>query len=301
MSRRWLAIERVPESPFLEARASYEEAGPVLLGLPLDATVSFRPGTRFGPARIRAVSEGLESYSPVLDRDLTDVALHDGGSLLLPYAQVETALDRIEEAVSVLVEEGRWPFLLGGEHLVTLGVLRALAQHYPDLVVIQLDAHADQRDVYLGERLSHATVMRRAGELLGPERIYQVGIRSGDREEMAWARAHSRLLPADPGEALAALAALPRELGDRPVYVTIDLDVVDPGLAPGVGTPEPGGWTGSQLLAAIYTLQPLNVVGCDLVELSPPHDGPGEAAAFLAAKVVREALLAWAAPAGGRP
>src|SRR5690606_29460353 len=123
---------------------------------------------------------------------------------------------------------GRWPFLLGGEHLVTLGVLRALAQHYPDLVVIQLDAHADQRDVYLGERLSHATVMRRAGELLGPERIYQVGIRSGDREEMAWARAHSRLLPADPGEALAALAALPRELGDRPVYVTIDLDVVDP-------------------------------------------------------------------------
>ena len=168
MSRRWLAIERVPESPFLEARASYEEAGPVLLGLPLDATVSFRPGTRFGPARIRAVSEGLESYSPVLDRDLTDVALHDGGSLLLPYAQVETALDRIEEAVSVLVEEGRWPFLLGGEHLVTLGVLRALAQHYPDLVVIQLDAHADQRDVYLGERLSHATVMRRAGELLGP-------------------------------------------------------------------------------------------------------------------------------------
>lgn len=293
MSSRWVEIERVPESLFLGATASYEEAGPVLLGLPLDATVSFRPGTRFGPARIRAVSEGLESYSPILDRDLTDLALHDAGSLILPFAQVEAALDRIEAAVEALAVDGHWPFLLGGEHLVTLGVLRALARRYPDLVVIQLDAHADQRDVYQGERLSHATVMRRAGELLGPDRIYQVGIRSGDREEMAWARAHSRVLPADPQAALAALQELPQEIGDRPVYVTMDLDVVDPGFAPGVGTPEPGGWTGGQLLAAVYALRGLNVVGCDLVELSPPNDGPGEVAAFLAAKVVREALLAW--------
>lgn len=294
MSRRWLEIERVPEVPFLEATASYQEAGPVLLGLPLDATVSFRPGTRFGPARIRAVSEGLESYSPVLDRDLTELALHDAGSLALPWAQVEMALDRIEAAVETLVEDGHWPFLLGGEHLVTLGVLRALARRYPDLVVVQLDAHADQRDVYMGEPLSHATVMRRAGELLGAGRIYQAGIRSGEREEMAWARTHGRLLPADAAAALAALRQLPQELGDRPVYVTMDLDVVDPGMAPGVGTPEPGGWTGSELLAAVYALRGLNVVGCDLVELSPPNDGPGEVAAFLAAKVVREALLAWA-------
>ncbi|HEY8530710.1 MAG TPA: agmatinase [Limnochorda sp.] len=294
MSSRWLDIERVLEKPFLEATASYEEAGPVLLGLPLDSTVSFRPGTRFGPARIRAVSEGLETYSPVLDRDLVDLPLHDAGSLLLPFGRVEEALDQIEAAVATIVDDGRWPFLLGGEHLVTLGVLRALARRYPDLAVIQFDAHADQRDAYMGEVLSHATVMRRAGELLGPDRIYQVGIRSGDRQEMAWARAHGRLLPAEPAAALAALREVREELGNRPVYVTIDLDVVDPGLAPGVGTPEPGGWTGNELLAGVYALQGLNVVGCDLVELSPPNDGPGEVAAFLAAKVVREALLAWA-------
>ncbi|BAS28975.1 agmatinase [Limnochorda pilosa] len=285
-------MERVPDSPFLRARASYDEAGPVLLGVPMDVTISFRPGARFGPARIRAVSEGLETYSPSLERDLEDLAFHDAGSLLLPFGRVEEALALIEDAVGALLDDGHWPFLLGGEHLLTLGAVQAAAQRYPEMAVLQFDAHADQRDTYLGQKLSHATVMRRAGEVLGPERIHQVGIRSGEREEMAWARSRSRLLPSDPAAALPALRALKAELGTRPVYVTVDLDVVDPGFAPGLGTPEPGGWSGADLLAAVRSLAGLNVVGCDLVELSPPYDGPGEASAFLAAKVVREALLA---------
>lgn len=292
MSQGWLEVQRVPESPFLAAGAAYEGARVVLIGAPMDATISFRPGTRFGPARIRAVSEGLESYSPILERDLRELAVHDAGSLLLPPGSVQESLVRIEKAVAALLDDGRWPFVLGGEHLITLGAVRAAARRHPDLAVIQLDAHADLREDYLGQELSHATVMRRVIELLGPERVYQAGIRSGDRDEMAWARDHSRLLPADAPSAIAALGRLKETLGDRAVYVTIDLDVVDPAFAPGVGTPEPGGWTGAELLQAVRALQGLNVVGCDLVELSPPHDGAGEAAAFLAAKVVREALLA---------
>lgn len=270
--------------------ASDDPSAPVvLLGAPLDATVSFRPGTRFGPARIREVSEGLEDYSPVLDRDLTQVPFFDAGDVELPLGDVEGSLAAIEAAVDAVAGRGQLPVVLGGEHLLTLAAVRAVHRYHPDLAVLQFDAHADLRDDYLGVRHSHATVMRRIGELVGFDRVYQVGIRSGTREEFAFGRARTRFFPL---QLLEALDHVLPQLADRPVYVTIDIDVVDPGAAPGTGTPEPAGVAPSELLAALYRLRELRVAGLDVVEVCPPQDA-GDVTAILAAKLVREAILSF--------
>lgn len=265
------------------------DAAVVLMGAPLDVTTSFRPGTRFGPARIRAVSDGLEEYSPVLERELADVPFYDAGDIDLAPGNVEASLDAVEEAVAEAVGRGRLPVVLGGEHLLTLGAVRGVLRHVPEAAVIQFDAHADLRDDYLGVRHSHATVMRRIGELVGFDRVYQVGIRSGTREEFAFGRARTRFFPL---QLLEALDHVLPQLADRPVYVTIDIDVVDPGAAPGTGTPEPAGVAPSELLAALYRLRELRVAGLDVVEVCPPQDA-GDVTAILAAKLVREAILSF--------
>ena len=281
---------------FLAATRPLAEARWVLLGAPLDLTVSYRPGSRFAPARIREVSQALETYSPELDRDLEEVGLHDAGDLDLPPGNLEGSLGRIEAAVGEVAAAQRAPLLLGGEHLITLPAVRALRARFPDLAVIQFDAHADLRDTYLEQRLSHATVMRRLAEVVGPGALFQVGIRSGVREEFAFAAA-THLYPGFRYELVGAVREAKRHLRRRPVYVTVDIDVVDPGLAPGTGTPEPGGATPGELLRAVAQLAGLRVVGGDVVEVSPPYDA-GDVTSLLAARLVREMILLFGSDRG---
>lgn len=274
---------------FIGCDASYEEASIVLYGAPFDSTTSYRPGTRFGSAAIRHESFGLETYSPYQDKDLEDSLVFDSGDLELCFGNVGLALSQIEERCSIILGDGKLPFLMGGEHLVTLGAVRAMVKKYPDLHVIHFDAHADLRDDYLGERLSHASVIRRCHELVGDGRIWQFGIRSGERSEFAWADAgHTNMRRFY----LNGIEEAVERLGNAPVYFTIDLDVLDPGWFPGTGTPEAGGVDFMTLLGAIRKVAGgCNVVGCDVVELSPNLDASGASTA-LACKVVRELLLA---------
>lgn len=275
---------------FLAAGEDLERAKIVLLGVPLDVTVSYRPGTRRAPAAIRQASWNLEEFSLYQERDLRTVAFADAGDLALPAGGLERSLNLITQATRSLAGAGKVPFFLGGEHLLTLGAVHALAEEYPDLAVLQLDAHADLRSEYEGEKLSHATVMRRIADFLPPERIYQFGIRSATQEEVEFARARTRFFP---GELETPLRRLRAELTGRPLYLSIDLDVFDPAFAPGVGTPEPGGVGVQEALAALSLLKGVQIVGIDIVEACPPFD-PSERTAALAALIVRELLLHWA-------
>jgi agmatinase len=266
---------------FLAADAPFDKSPAVIIGCPLDSTSSFRSGTRFAPQAIRDASWGIETYSPLLDRDLEDLEICDVGDLVLPQGNVEGVLELIEGYLGTVVGAQKFPILLGGEHLISLPAVRALTKQHHDLVVIQLDAHADLRHEYLGEPLSHATVMRRIADILGGENICQLGIRSGTKEEMRSARAMGSLT--EVGETLQRAAG-------RPVYLTVDLDVLDPGIAPGVGTPEPGGLTFAECISLISQLSSLHVVGFDVVELSPPYD-PTQQSVMAAAKLIRELIL----------
>lgn len=259
----------------------------MLFGAPFDGTTSFVPGTRFGPARIREVSAGIETYSPDLDRSLEEAKLADLGDLELPFGNTSAALEIIEAACRSILAAGAKPFMLGGEHLVTLPAVRACHSFYRELAVIQFDAHADLRDEYMGEHDSHATVMRRVAEVTGAENLYQIGIRSGTREEFAFGRAFSAVFTDD---LRSGAEAAKRELAGRPVYITVDIDVVDPGFAPGTGTPEPGGCRPQELFEALRRLRGLNVVGFDVVEVNPLVDS-GFVTSLLAAKLVREAAI----------
>ncbi|MBQ6117789.1 MAG: agmatinase [Clostridia bacterium] len=274
---------------FIGCDAAYEEAKIVLFGAPFDSTTSFRPGARFGPSAIRHESFGLETYSPYQEKDLTDHRVFDGGDLELCFGSAESALTDIEKTTEEILSHGKLPLLLGGEHLVTLGSLRAVAKRYPGLHVVHFDAHADLRDDYLGARLSHACVIRRAHDILGDGRIHQFGIRSGEREEFRFAKAHTDFHPFS-FEGLARTAAALRE-AEAPVYLTIDLDCLDPSIFPGTGTPEAGGVSFGDLLNAILTLRGLRVVAADVNELAPMLDASGASTA-VACKVVRELLLA---------
>ncbi len=274
---------------FIGADWAFAEASVVLIGAPFDSTTSFRPGTRFGPSAIRTESFGIETYSPYQDRDLeTDARVHDAGDLELPFGSPERALDMIEARAGEILRAGKVPFLLGGEHLVTLGGVRAAAKRFPNLRVIHFDAHADLRDDYLGVRLSHACVMRRCHDLLGDGRIWQFGIRSGTRDEFAFMKTGH--VTAEPFS-LKTLSSLSFPEG-TPVYLTVDLDVLDPSEFPGTGTQEAGGLGFDELRTALCDiLGRFRVVALDNVELSPPLDASGRSTA-LACKLLREELLA---------
>lgn len=274
---------------FIACDAPYEEAKIVLFGAPFDSTTSFRPGARFGSAAMRHESFGLETYSPYQDRDLTDCAVFDSGDLELCFGSAEAALGDIEARARTILRDGKLPLLIGGEHLVTLGAVRAVAETYPDLHIIHFDAHADLRRDYLGAELSHACVIRRCHDILGDGRIHQFGIRSGDREEFRFAEAHTDMHKFD----FSGLEALCSRLAEEktPVYFTIDLDCLDPSAFPGTGTPEAGGVSFLQLLSAIRTVAKTHVVGADVNELAPMLDASGVSTAT-ACKVLRELILA---------
>lgn len=262
------------------------EPGVVLFGVPLDLTTSYRSGTRFGPQHIRAAGEALEDYSVVLDRDVRQIKVIDQGDLELPPGNLQGSLAKIEEEATRALGKRMAFVALGGEHLITLPLVTAVLSRYPDLVVLHMDAHADLAERYGGEPLTHATVMRRVAELLGPGRVVQLGIRSATAEETAFAREQTHLFPGAPPDVVRIL----RILAGRPVYLSIDVDVVDPAFAPGVGNPEPAGWSSGEIFQFLGAMADLDVVGMDLVEVSPPYDPAGITAA-LAAKILRESLL----------
>ena len=274
---------------FIGCDGDYDYAQIVLFGAPFDSTTSFRPGARFGSAAIRHESFGLETYSPYQDKDLTDIKVFDCGDLELCFGSAEAALKDIEEKAGEILFDGKMPFLIGGEHLVTLGAVRAVAERYPNLHIIHFDAHADLRDDYLGAHLSHACVMRRCHELTGDGRIHQFCIRSGDRAEFAFAKAHTDMHKFS----FDGLKELTEKLAEEhtPVYLTIDLDCLDPALFCGTGTPEAGGVSYTELLDAILTVSKTNIVGADVNELAPMLDASGASTAA-ACKIVREMLLA---------
>ncbi len=273
---------------FLGARSGFEEASVVVLGLPFDKTVSFRAGARRGPEAIRAASDSLETYSPLLDADLDDVALHDAGDPHLPPGDAAAALASMRTGASRIFGAGKRPIFLGGDHAVSVALVEAAAVFFPDLLVLQWDAHADLRASYLGERLSHACAMRRIVELGGVGGIRQFGVRSGTREEFAWMRANDTLRPLTPEAVRTTL----EEAGERAVYLTLDVDVVNPGEMPGTGAPEPGGPGFDALMECIAALRAAGprLVGADVVELAPEWD-PSGASAVCAAKIVRELAL----------
>lgn len=274
---------------FIGCDSEYADASIVLFGAPFDSTTSFRPGARFGPAAMRHESFGLETYSPYQDADLTDYKVFDSGDLELCFGSSQAALADIETRAAQILSDGKLPLLLGGEHLVTLGSVRAVLKQHPDLHIIHFDAHADLRQEYLGAELSHACVLRRCHDLIGDGRIHQFCIRSGDREEFRFAAQHTDLHPFGFDglkETVDKLKAV-----NVPVYFTIDLDCLDPSAFPGTGTPEAGGVSFVQLLEAIQTVASARVVAADVNELAPMLDASGVSTA-MACKVLRELLLA---------
>lgn len=271
---------------FLGCDKEYDEARVVLFGAPFDSTTSYRPGTRFASRTMRAESYGLETYSPYLDLDLEDAAVFDGGDLELCFGNTEAALQTIENFTADILNDDKLPLMIGGEHLVTLGAVRAVARKYPDLHVIHFDAHADLREEYLGATLSHATVLHRVWDILGDGRIFQFGIRSGERAEFRWGAKHVKTRKFD----FEGLEDVLAKLKGKPVYFTLDLDVLDPSIFPGTGTPEAGGVTFLQLLSAVRKLSAVKIVGADINELSPPYDTSGTSTA-VALKILREFLL----------
>lgn len=273
---------------FMACEKEAHEADIVLFGAPFDSTTSYRPGTRFGSSAIRRESYGIECYSPYQDKDLEDTKVMDCGDLELCFGNTKKALAQIEEQAKEILDNSAIPFMLGGEHLVTLGAFKAVLEKYPDIHIIHFDAHADLREEYLGEQLSHASVIRRCWDLVGDGRIYQFGIRSGDREEFYWAKEHVTMRKFD----FEGLEEVLEKLEGKPIYFTLDLDVLDPSVFPGTGTPEPGGVTFDALRkAAEKVCSRANVVACDVNELSPHYDPSGISTAA-ACKIVREMLLA---------
>ena len=273
---------------FLACETPYDQAAAVLFSAPFDGTTSFRPGTRFAGGAIRRDSDGLETFSPYQNADLADCRVFDSGELDLPIGDVKGALAAIARRTKTILDDGKLPFMIGGEHLVTLGAFQTVYSAYPDVNIIHFDAHADLRDDYLGVKLSHACVLRRCHELTGDGRIFQFGIRSGDRSEFSWGagRVSTRLFDFE------GLEQTVQSLAGKPVYFTLDLDVLDPSVFPGTGTPEPGGVSFDALRrAATYVCRHARVVGCDVNELSPHYDQSGISVAA-ACKIIREMLIA---------
>ncbi len=271
---------------FIACESDFNNSDVVVFGAPFDGTTSFRPGTRFGPNAIRSESFGIETYSPYCDKDLTDYNTFDAGDLDLPFGNTKRVLQEIEEFTDKIINSNKIPLMLGGEHLVTLGAVKSLIKKYPDLHIIHLDAHTDLRTDYLGEELSHSTVIKQVWNLVGDGKIYQFGIRSGEKYEFEFAKEHTFLNKFD----LNGFDSLPEKLKNKPVYFTLDLDVLDPSNFWGTGTPEAGGVSFKELMDAILLLGKLNIVACDINELSPQYDTSGASTA-LACKVTREILL----------
>ena len=271
LDRNWMA-----QNP------DYETSDIIMLGLPFDGTVSYRTGSRFAPEQIRLASWGLEEYSPLFDKELSDVNFHDAGDLEFPLGNTYKTLEQIETNVREIYKDGKRVFGIGGEHLVTLPEVKAVSEFYKDLAVVHFDAHTDLREEYLGEKTSHSADIIHISEFVKPQNIKQIGIRSGMKEEWDFMRLNNTLC-----HKYSDIDALK----DKPVFVTVDLDCLDTSIMPGTGTPEAGGMTFNELTGWFKYLKDFNIVGADVVELAPDYDASGASTA-VATKVIRELLMA---------
>ena len=272
--------------PFLDRNwigqnEDYNTSDIVMLGLPFDGTVSYRSGSRFAPEQIRLASWGMEDYSPRFDRHLQDVNFHDAGDLEFPLGNTYKSLDLIEKNVEEIYKDGKRVFGIGGEHLVTLPEIKAVSKFYKNLAIVHFDAHTDLREEYLGEEMSHSAVIRHVSKIVGPENIKQIGIRSGMKEEWEFMKEHNTLI--------SKYSELDVFKGKK-VFVTVDLDVLDPSVMPGTGTPESGGMQFNELVGWFEYLKDFDIIGADVVELAPDYDTSGVSTA-VAAKVIRELLM----------
>ncbi len=271
---------------FIGCDTPYKDAKVTLFGAPFDGTTSYRPGARFAPQTIRIDSEGLETYSPYLDKDLTNEKIIDVGDIDVTFGNTQATLMSIKDMTTAILKDKKKPFMIGGEHLVTLPQFEAILEVHPNVNIIQFDAHTDLRDEYCGEPLSHATVIKKIHNLIGDGRVYQFGIRSGTKAEFEFAASRTYLEKFT----VNTISNIVNELKDIPIYITIDLDVLDPSIMSGTGTPEAGGLLFNELMNALYKLKGLNIVGADVVELAPHYDQSGVSTAT-ASKVIRELLL----------
>jgi agmatinase len=276
------------EQTFISAKASFKESKIVILGCPYDGSASFRPGARFGPSAVRKASWGIETYSPYLHKDLDRLLIHDMGDIELPLGEKKRSLHLIREAVRTIFLKNKFPIFLGGDHLITLPVIEETYRIYPNLYLIHIDAHADLREDYLGETFSHSTVMKRIIDQLGEGRLFQLGIRSGTEEEFKLARKMNSIVSFEKR----SLRSMVKRLKNQPVYITLDLDVFDPSLLPGVGAPEPGGLTFQEFISLLKELKPIHPIGFDLVELTPDYD-PTQVSSITASVILREMILSF--------
>jgi len=266
--------------------SSYEDGELIVFGAPMDNTTSFKPGTRFAPNAVRIDSIGFETYSPYLDRDLEEYKLHDGGDVYIPIGNTSKSLDSIYKYSKKILDDNKIPVMIGGEHLTTYVIFKSVFEKYPEVNIIHFDAHTDLRDNFFGEKFSHATVIRRCHDLVGDNKIFQFGIRSGVKDEFDWSLKHTYMEKFD----IKTLEDIVEKLKDEKVYITLDLDILDPSYFPGTGTPEPGGISFIELMRGVHLLKNLNIVGGDIVELSPHYDNSGISNA-VAFKILREFIL----------
>ena len=278
---------------FCQQMVRWEDSECIIIGLPWDGTASGRPGSRFGPEALRVATRQVEDYSPYLQRDISKVKLHDAGDIELPFGSTDDTLKAIEKSCFPFIREKKKLVALGGEHLISWPIVKAMHQHYGDeIFVIQLDAHADLREEYLGVRCSHATVMHLITELIGQENTAVIGIRSGTYEEWGLLESHPHFFGGLSSQSLSDFESLACEiLPSRKVYITLDCDVFDPGIFPGTGTPEPGGITFHDFIGIVKALKECDIIGADIVELAPDYDHSGISNA-LGATALRELILA---------
>ena len=281
----------IPAQPhFIACRASLPDARIVLFGIPFEGTVNLRRGADHGPRDLRLASDSIETYSPVLDRDLEDLPIADLGDCELGRGTPREQLCRARDEILGFWRPGLLPVMLGGDHMATLPVIEVLAPAIPELRILQLDAHPDLREEFLGERYNYASAMARVMDVVAPERVYQVGMRTGAREE--YQRKAPHLYPAHSLHPVEAVRSLVPELARHPLYVTIDVDVLDPSEAPGTGAPEPCGLRAAELIEIIRLLEPCRIVGTDFTEVAQAFDPSGRTA-ITASWVLREAILTW--------
>ena len=275
---------------FLGAQRSPDQCKVSVLGVPYDGTCCYRPGARFGPAAVREESYGIETYCPQLNLDLENIKFADVGSLDVPFGDAKLTIDYVQEATKVLLKNNLKPLIIGGEHSITSGIIKSIINNYPELLIIQLDAHADLRDEWLGSKFSHACTMKRCLEVLPSKKIFQVGIRSGTKSEFLEMNNTKRLIQHSLGENAKYLEEALKSFKGTPIYLTFDLDWFDPSIMPGTGTPEPGGYFWGDFAAVVDVIKSHNLIGADVVELSPKFDNSG-ISSILAAKVVRSLIM----------
>src|SRR5690554_2129311 len=273
------------KNTFIACEATYQKADIVMFGADFDGTVSYRPGTRFGPSEIRKASYGLETYSMALKLDLEHLKVFDAADLECVMGNVNAAHQQIYEFTKKVVNDGKVPLMIGGEHSCTYPAYHAVQEVFDDVMMIQCDAHADMRENYMNVKASHASVMYRLFEQ-EKNNLKQIGIRSATKQEHDMMIKHDTLLDDDSS----TLQTFIESLKDRPLYVSVDLDVLDPCVLPGTGTPEPNGFSFNHLMECLTILFKGNVVGMDVMECAPDYDS-SKVSSVVGAKVVREVLL----------